>query len=346
LYIVKGAIVKDTSGAPADLGVTAQVASTATTGTALSYSFQVTNSGANDSQGSSLTVKLPASVVYGQVTTTQGTCSGTGTFYCGLGTIAKNASVTVTASITPTVAGTIQATGIADAQTFDCNNANNQLTVSTTVTGSLYSPVPKVSQVLPNLVAAGSATFTLTVNGSNFTSASVIKWNGTALTTSVVNPGQLTASVDSSLIKQMGWGVVSVSSAAPGGGDSNTATVTIYSLLSVPANAMLYDPFTRKLWAALPSTSTSITGNSMVSVDPNTGTVGQPILVGSEPNLVTETSSGNYIYVGLSGAKALGRFNMSTQAIDATVPLSSTGYFGGDQLVRRVWRPYRGQIAV
>ena len=45
LYIVQGAIVKDTNGSPADLKVTAQTASMATTGDAPNYQFQATNAG-------------------------------------------------------------------------------------------------------------------------------------------------------------------------------------------------------------------------------------------------------------------------------------------------------------
>jgi hypothetical protein len=58
----------------------------------------------------------------------------------------------------------------------------------------------------------------------------------------------LAATVDASLLKQLGWAAVTVSSAAPGGGMSSPLTFSIYSILSVPANAMVYDPFTRKLW--------------------------------------------------------------------------------------------------
>jgi hypothetical protein len=41
-------------------------------------------------------------------------------------------------------------------------------------------------------------------------------------------------------------------------------------LLNVSANAMKYDPFTRKLYAVIPSTSTGLTGNSIVAIDPAT----------------------------------------------------------------------------
>jgi hypothetical protein len=100
----------------------------------------------------------------------------------------------------------------------------------------------------------------------------------------------------------------------------------IYQLLNVPASAISFDPFTRKIYAALPSTSTAITGNSLVAIDPATGSVGTPIRVGSEPNLLSETSDGNYLFIGLSGAKSLGRFNLLNQTMDITVPIVSTAF--------------------
>src|SRR6185437_11232676 len=65
-------------------------------------------------------------------------------------------------------------------------------------------------------------------------------------------------------------------------------------------------------------------GNSMVVIDPANGSIGAPINVGSEPNLLSETSDGKYLFVGLSGAKSLGRFNLLNQTLDLTVPIIST----------------------
>ena len=329
LYIIQGSFVKDTSSTPVDLKVTAQAPATTATGTSFATQFQVANLGTNSAQGVTLSATLPTSVIYGSVSSSQGSCTGNGTIYCDLGTLANGASATVTLNGIPSTSGSIQVTGTANTQSFDSNTANNQATASTTVTGSLYSPVPAISSLSPNTAAAGAATFPLTVTGSGFTAASTVNWNGTALPTTFVSGSSLTATIDASLVKQLGWGMITVSSAAPGGGTSSPLTLSVYSLLSVPANAMVYDPFTRKLWAVLPSTSTSPAGNSIVSIDPTSGTIGTPIQIGSEPNLLAETSSGNYIYVGLSGAKSLGRFNMLTQNLDLTVPLVTTGYYGG-----------------
>ena len=220
LYLLHGSYVKDTSSSPADLQVTAQVPSTVSTGTAFSYQLQVTNLGTSDAQGVLLTTRLPSALIYGSTTASQGSCSGNGVLYCDLGAIKNGASATVTVSATPAEAGSIQINASIDSQSFDPNSSNNQASATTTASGSPFSPAPTVSTLSPNLVAAGSSSFTLTVNGGGFTSASVIQWNGTALSTTLVSAGQLTTTVDSSLIQQLGWGTVTVSSAAPGGGNS------------------------------------------------------------------------------------------------------------------------------
>lgn len=215
-------------------------------------------------------------------------------------------------------------TGSASSVSFDPVSSNNQANAGTTVTGNAFNATPNVTQISPSLIQAGSSTTTLTVDGTGFTSGSSIMWNGQTLPTTFVSAGQMTAILDSSLIQNLGWAQVSVTAPAPGGGQSAGLPLHIYQLLNVPANVISFDPFTRKIYAALPSTSTTITGNSLVAIDPVTGSVGTPIQVGSEPNLLSETSDGNYLFIGLSGAKSLGRFNLINQTMDVTVPIVST----------------------
>src|SRR5579859_8008120 len=63
---------------------------------------------------------------------------------------------------------------------------------------------PTISSITPSTVAAGSATFTLTVNGTNFISGTQILWDGAALTTTVVSNSQLTAQVTAAQIANPG----------------------------------------------------------------------------------------------------------------------------------------------
>src|SRR5207302_575023 len=63
----------------------------------------------------------------------------------------------------------------------------------------------------PSSATAGGAGFALTVNGSNFSNASTILWNGSARTTTFVSATQLTAAILASDIVTGGSAQVTVS---------------------------------------------------------------------------------------------------------------------------------------
>ncbi len=327
LYVLKGSIVKDDSGTPADVSITIAAPPAGTTGSQLTYQLKVQNQGPNAAQGVSATTALPASVFPGQIQVSQGSCAGTLELYCDLGTIPIGGFVTVSIPVTPTTADTLHWAAYSSTNSDDPVASNNQATASTSVTGALFSAPPAVAQLVPSSMQAGSGTQTFTVNGSGFSSASTVLWNGRSLPTTLVSSSQLTATLDTSLTQHLGWALVSVSTSAPGGGQSAALPFTIYQLVSVSANSVIYDSFSRKLYASLPSTSTDYTGNSVVAIDPFTGTVGTPVLVGSEPNVLSETDDGTFLYVGLNGANSLARFDLLTGKLDGNIPLPTPPQF-------------------
>jgi len=89
------------------------------------------------------------------------------------------------------------------------------------------APVPSISSLSPASRTAESASFTLTVNGANFTSASKIMWGTIALSTQYVNATELQAGIPTSLQVTEGTISVTVQTPAPGGGTSNANTFTI-----------------------------------------------------------------------------------------------------------------------
>ncbi len=105
---------------------------------------------------------------------------------------------------------------------------------TSSVTLTVDQPVPTVATISPTSAITGGAAFTLTVNGTNFVSTSVVKWNTTSLTTMFVNATQLTAAVPASLIAIGGVTTVTVFNPTPGGGTSNSASfnVTDFSFTS------------------------------------------------------------------------------------------------------------------
>src|SRR5690349_16203184 len=76
----------------------------------------------------------------------------------------------------------------------------------------------------PTSATAGAAGFSLTVNGTNFISSSVVQWNGVTLTTSYVSATQLTATVPAANVASQGTATVTVVNPPPGGGTSNGQT--------------------------------------------------------------------------------------------------------------------------
>ncbi len=88
-------------------------------------------------------------------------------------------------------------------------------TLNFTVSGA-SNPAPTVSSISPTGAIAGGAQFTLTINGANFDSDAVVKWNGGNLATTFVGTTQLTAIVPGTLIQTAGTAAITVRNLADG----------------------------------------------------------------------------------------------------------------------------------
>jgi trimeric autotransporter adhesin len=123
----------------------------------------------------------------------------------------------------------------------------------------------------------------------------------------------------------------------PGGGVSQIVPLTIYDVVNVPANAILFDPYSQSLYATVPGTATNLTGNSVVSINPFTGAVGTPVAVGSQPTAMAETGDGNYLYIALNGSNSLAQYDLLHQTLAQTVSLSgAAGHVGNNALATRL----------
>jgi YVTN family beta-propeller protein len=86
---------------------------------------------------------------------------------------------------------------------------------------------PTITSISPNTTAAGSAAFTLTVNGTNFVASSMVTFAGPATTTTFVSSSQLTAAIPASSVASTGTLVVAVTNPASSGGTSNAKNFTV-----------------------------------------------------------------------------------------------------------------------
>ena len=113
--------------------------------------------------------------------------------------------------------------------TIDGASSGNYTLTQPTTTASITNPNPTTISISPTSTTAGSAQFTLTVNGTNFVTGSVVDWNGSPRTTSFISANQLTATIPATDVAKAGTASVTVINSAPGGGTSNSQTFTVLS---------------------------------------------------------------------------------------------------------------------
>ena len=79
--------------------------------------------------------------------------------------------------------------------TFTLTAYSGDLAASATIQVQMIVPTPRLTGLAPSSIEVGSAAFTLVVNGSGFTSASVVWWNSSPRVTTFVNSTQLMAAI-------------------------------------------------------------------------------------------------------------------------------------------------------
>ena len=103
--------------------------------------------------------------------------------------------------------------------------------------------------------------------------------------------------------------------------------VTYVRKLALPANDLIYDPTRQTIYASVPSVA-GAAGNTVTAIDPVTGALGASTFVGSEPNRVALTDDAQYLYVGLDGAGAVRRFNLTDNTAGLQFSLGTSQYDG------------------
>ena len=80
--------------------------------------------------------------------------------------------------------------------------------------------IPWLTGFIPASITVGSSEFPLTVNGKNFITGSILRWNGADLVTTYVSATKLTAVVPKANVNRSGTTNITVFNPAPGGGAS------------------------------------------------------------------------------------------------------------------------------
>lgn len=93
--------------------------------------------------------------------------------------------------------------------------------------------IPNISQVLPQTIIAGSSGMNMKVTGKNFSNEAVVLWNGTQLSTSMIDANTLSAAVQGGNLAVPGTVHVQVHDYLTGQ-QSQVVSVTIASPTSTP----------------------------------------------------------------------------------------------------------------
>jgi uncharacterized repeat protein (TIGR01451 family) len=99
----------------------------------LTYTVTVTNNGPDPAFGVVATDTLPGTVTFVSSSASQGTCSGTATVTCLLGTMASGDVVTIQIVVTPTQVGQISNVAAVASSSTDSNTGNNTATELTRI---------------------------------------------------------------------------------------------------------------------------------------------------------------------------------------------------------------------
>ena len=172
-----------------------------------------------DQFGTTISADSASTITRTAVLSTQ-TCGGT----AGTGTLSSTPS-----SCSAVTSGVMTYT----AMQYSYGEAIKICVASTGVTSALSNtitvnnPVPTTTSISPTSKTLGDAQFTLTVNGTNFVSNSVVNFSGSARSTTYVNSTQLTAIIPATDLLSAGAFNITVFNSTPTGGTSNTQTFTV-----------------------------------------------------------------------------------------------------------------------
>jgi hypothetical protein len=169
---------------------------------------------------------------------------------------------------------------------------------------------PTITSLSPPSATAGSGAFTLTVNGANYVSGSVVKVGGSARTTTFAGPGQLTAAITASDVASTGTLSITVANPSPG----STSSAASLPVNNPPPVITSITPLSGLLTGG---TSTVITGTGFLA--------GATVSFGGTAATSVTVSSGTSI-AAKTPAHAVGAVNVVVTNTDSQSSTLTNGF--------------------
>jgi hypothetical protein len=205
---------------------------------------------------------------------------------------------------------------------FAVTNPNsNTISIFAAISTGTVNPLPSVSSYSPAFIIESSGGFTLTINGANFVSGSVVSFGGQVEPTTFVNSNQLTAQIPNNAIASVGPVSILVGNPAPGGGNSTSTAINVY--LPPPAIASISPT---SVVAGSPDFTVTINGFDFVSGSILSVNGTAQSLTYVSPIQVTATIAASFVVspgtVSFSIANPLGGASYSGGGTSATVMMA------------------------
>jgi hypothetical protein len=232
-----------------------------------------------------------------------------------LGTISSSGLYTAPATI---------ATGSANVSVVASSQSSPAITGSASI--ALSYPSPKITSVAPNAINAGSAATVVTIQGSNFTTASSVYVGTSAISTSFVSSSTLQATIPASSLNLAGALSVDVTNPQPGGGSSASQQVNVVpQLVSVtPTSAPVGGSVALQLTGVDSSNASSVVVSFAQTGQTFTASSGAFTSSGGSPQLTLAVPSGLAPSSALAQFSAPAQISVSVDSVPATATLPFT----------------------
>jgi uncharacterized protein YjdB len=182
-------------------------------------------------------------------------------------------------------------------------------------------------------VQVAPATASISVGGTQqFTATTRDRFNnplsGLTFSWASSNPAAATINTTSGLATGVAPGTTQITASTMGIISSPvTLKINDQRQITLPAKDLIYDSVRKKIYASVPGNAGTL-GNTITVIDPETGTVGPSVFIGSEPGKLAISDNGQYLYVALDGAAAVRRLILASMTPDIQFSLGSDSFFG------------------
>jgi Calx-beta domain len=163
---------------------------------------------------------------------------------------------------------------------------------------------------LNTFIPLGSVSFPIPSSPFNSSVSTLIRWGTNGL---AFRHGSHVVFIQSSLVSNSG--VVPTPTPTPSPSPSPTPTPyvpTFVRQINLQTKDLAYVSSSGQIYASVPGTA-GPNGNSITRINPQTGTIGESVFIGSEPNKVALSDDGTTLHVSLDGAAAIRSYNIPTQ---------------------------------